>query len=188
MFHQHFFFVKDVKTKMSRAWDKEKLESPTGIEPMTTRKPRGVYLSIELRTWPLKWRSKSFTGFVYETCVEHAATSLSLVLIIIIQFLYCIFFFLFPDLVCSVQTENGEACVFPFSYNGFVFNGCTDYDVNGPDIKPWCMTSSSWGYCAGTMWTLHLLLSALHLKSSKHPVSTISSFCFLEFAKVTDFF
>ena len=59
--------------------------------------------------------------------------------------------FLFPDLGCSVQTEDGDACVFPFTYNGFVFHGCTDYDVYGPDIKPWCFTSSWWGYCAGIM-------------------------------------
>ena len=33
---------------MTRAWDKEKSESPTGIEPMTSRTPGGA-LSTELR-------------------------------------------------------------------------------------------------------------------------------------------
>ena len=33
---------------ITRAWDKEKSESPTGIEPMTSRTPAGA-LSAELR-------------------------------------------------------------------------------------------------------------------------------------------
>jgi len=33
---------KDGIINMSRAWDKEKSESPTGIEPMTFRTPEGV--------------------------------------------------------------------------------------------------------------------------------------------------
>ena len=33
--------VKDEIFNMTRAWDKEKSESPTGIEPMTSRTPGG---------------------------------------------------------------------------------------------------------------------------------------------------
>ena len=34
-----FYFVKDELFNMTRAWDKDKSESPTGIEPMTSRTP-----------------------------------------------------------------------------------------------------------------------------------------------------
>lgn len=47
-------------------------------------------------------------------------------------------------------TANGSACVFPFTYEGMVYNGCTTFDAT--DL--WCATQSGdvgahdqWGFC-----------------------------------------
>jgi hypothetical protein len=52
-------------------------------------------------------------------------------------------------------TAKGSACVFPFTYYGMVFNGCTTFESYG---EPWCATESGevemhdkWGYCECTI-------------------------------------
>lgn len=57
--------------------------------------------------------------------------------------------------VCTVQTEEGRNCVFPFVFKGVVHNTCTK--VDDPMNKPWCSTqvevdtnqhiSGEWGHC-----------------------------------------
>ena len=54
---------------MTRAWDKEKSESPTGIEPMTSRTQPGA-LSTELRELT---ESKIILLSSYVTGVLHTA-------------------------------------------------------------------------------------------------------------------
>ena len=46
--------------------------------------------------------------------------------------------------ILACQTTNGEACTFPFTYGGTVYNKCTTAANNG---VPWCTTSSGWGNC-----------------------------------------
>merc|ERR1719282_261967 len=45
--------------------------------------------------------------------------------------------------VAKCQTEDGDACVFPFTYQGIIYNECTYVDAD----KPWCITDIGWGYC-----------------------------------------
>merc|ERR1719282_1730995 len=50
------------------------------------------------------------------------------------------------------QTEDGDECVFPFTYQDTKYNECTSVD----DVKPWCFTdlrSGEWGYCMGSCST-----------------------------------
>ena len=62
-------YLKDEIFNMARAWDKEKSESPTGIEPMTSRTPGGA-LSTELRELT---ESKVILLSSYATGVLHTA-------------------------------------------------------------------------------------------------------------------
>ena len=42
------------------------------------------------------------------------------------------------------QTTKGEACKFPFTYQGTEYNQCTTVANNG---VPWCSTATGWGNC-----------------------------------------
>ena len=53
----------DVMFMMSRAWDKEKSEFPTGIEPMTHRTLVGSD-HLAMRD---SWCIRPYTGFMYDT-------------------------------------------------------------------------------------------------------------------------
>ena len=41
-------------------------------------------------------------------------------------------------------TTAGDACVFPFVWQGRTFTTCTSSDAD----SPWCATSGGWGYCS----------------------------------------
>ena len=43
------------------------------------------------------------------------------------------------------QTTDGEACNFPFSYDGTTYNDCMEWNGN-----PWCTTASGWGICSSS--------------------------------------
>ena len=54
--------------------------------------------------------------------------------------------------------EPGVNCVFPFTYHGVEYNGCTTVDNHHEDEKSWCLTKPDfdededhgWGYCPTT--------------------------------------
>ena len=57
--------------------------------------------------------------------------------------------------VTEVATNKKKGCIFPFSFGGSTFHGCTLFD---DDPKPWCSTlvdeegkhvgeRGKWGYC-----------------------------------------
>ena len=54
----------------------------------------------------------------------------------------------------SVLTTSGVACVFPFTYNGRAYNGCTSEGALSQNGTLWCATAASitdastaWGPC-----------------------------------------
>ena len=49
-----------------------------------------------------------------------------------------------PCTTDNTSLKPGEACKLPFEYRGKKYDKCT-YDYS--KSKPWCQTSSSWGFC-----------------------------------------
>ena len=62
-----------------------------------------------------------------------------------------------PPATCT--TVTGRTCIFPFRFNGVLYNACT-FDWNAPeDTEPWCSTltdpndehqfgQGEWGFCS----------------------------------------
>ena len=48
--------------------------------------------------------------------------------------------------ISGCKTVDGDACTFPFTYNGIEYNECTSVANNG---VPWCASTSAsgWGNC-----------------------------------------
>jgi len=61
------------------------------------------------------------------------------------------------DADTNCATESGALCIFPFEYEGEIFNECTDKDHH----QMWCDTSGSWGNCGPDCTTNSATLSSV---------------------------